>query len=101
KTGCWARPQAAQVPVGMWAKAGEPVGNTCGQAVGRRSLSTGCPSGLSTGRADGEPAGGRQAIVHISTGTGVQRAQPFGQGRSPRSARPKAAAAAAGGHDFP
>ena len=56
------------VPVGMWAKAGKPVGNTCGQAVGGRSPSTGCPSGLSTGRAEGEPAGGRQAIVHISTG---------------------------------
>lgn len=42
--------EAAQGPVGMWSKAGQPVGNPCGQAVGSL-LSTGCPAGLSTGRA--------------------------------------------------
>ena len=43
----------------MWSKAGQPVGNPCGQAVGSL-LSTGCPAGLSTGRAS-ELAGARRA----------------------------------------
>ena len=79
----WARPQAAQGPVGMWAKAGQPVGKPCGRAVGRRSLSTGRPSGLSTGRAK-RASRWPQAIVHISTGRESRGGSaPFGQGRSP------------------
>ncbi|EFX8385544.1 hypothetical protein D9614_25300, partial [Shigella dysenteriae] len=65
-----ARPQAAQLgPVGMWSKAGQPVGNPCGQAVGSL-LSTGCPAGLSTGRAK-RASRCPKGIVHISTGRGL------------------------------
>ncbi|EFX9977491.1 hypothetical protein D4655_22255, partial [Shigella flexneri] len=57
-----ARPQAAQLgPVGMWSKAGQPVGNPCGQARGQAQpvhqlVQQGCP------RAErSEPAGARRA----------------------------------------
>ena len=54
-------------PVGMWVKLGKPVGNPCGQARGQaepvhRLSISGCP------RAEHSEPGGREAIIHISTG---------------------------------
>ena len=55
-------------PVGMWVKLGKPVGNPCGQARGQaepvhRLSISGCP------RAEHSEPGGREAIIHISTGS--------------------------------
>jgi len=58
-------------PVGMWVKPGEPVGIPCGQARGQaqpvhRLSISGCPW------AERSEPGGRVAIIHISTGPGLQ-----------------------------
>lgn len=84
-----ARPKAAQLePVGMWAKAGEPVGNPCGQARGQAQpvhqlVQQGCP------RAErSEPAGGRlrPSSTYPRAGKGAKRPRRAKPGEQARRA---------------
>ena len=84
-----ARPKAAQLePVGMWAKAGEPVGNPCGQARGQAQpvhqlVQQGCP------RAErSEPAGGRlrPSSTYQRAGKGAKRPRRAKPGEQARRA---------------
>ena len=55
-------------PVGMWEKLGKPVGIPCGQARGQaesvhRLSISGCP------RVERSEPSGREANIHISTGS--------------------------------
>lgn len=74
-----ARAGAGGYVVEGWAAGGQHLWSAGGQAQPVHGLSIRFVHGPSRRRASRCPKG----IVHISTGTGVQRAQPFGQGRSP------------------